>query len=151
MTTVRISLEAFDNIGLGVYYVYGMCIFYLYKSYVSAGFPHTVSDEVEKPLDLNELVVKHPESTYFVRVDGDSMVDADIESGDILSVDRSIPPKTNDVVIAFLDGKVCVKRLLKKENRIYLQSENSRYEDIEVKEEDSFEIWGVVTYVIHKV
>jgi DNA polymerase V len=123
----------------------------LYQSSISAGFPHTVTSDIENCLDLNELVIRHPSSTYFVKVDGDSMVKADIEHGDILVVDKSLEPKNYDIVIAFLNGKALVKRFLKSGANLYLMPENDKYSSILVSGGDEFEVWGVVTYVIHKV
>ena len=123
----------------------------LYCSPISAGFPHTVTSDIEDCLDLNQLVIRHPNSTYFVKVDGDSMVKADIEHGDILVVDKSLEPKNYDIVIAFLNGKALVKRFLKSGANLYLVPENDKYSSILVGGGDEFEVWGVVTYVIHKV
>ncbi|MCK9368531.1 translesion error-prone DNA polymerase V autoproteolytic subunit [Candidatus Dojkabacteria bacterium] len=123
----------------------------LFTSPISAGFPHTVTADIDDCLDLNQLVVKHPTSTYFVRVDGDSMIKADIDNGDILVVDKSLEPKNYDIVIAFLNGKALVKRFLKSAMNIYLIPENDKYSSIQVGGSDEFEIWGIVTYVVHKV
>ena len=123
----------------------------LYCSPISAGFPHTVTSDVDNCLDLNDLVIRHPTSTYFVRVDGDSMIKAEIDHGDILVVDKSLEPKNYDIVIAFLNGKALVKRFLKSGNNVYLVPENDKYSSIQVGNGDEFEIWGIVTYVVHKV
>lgn len=120
------------------------------SSHVQAGFPSPADDFIEKQLDLNELMVQRPAATFFVRVQGDSMIDAGIQSGDILVVDRSAEPASGKIVVAILNGEFTVKRLIKKNKKIILQSENSQYPDIGVDPETNFEVWGVVTYVIHK-
>ncbi len=119
----------------------------LYSSRISAGFPQTADDLVEMPLDLNEHLIKHPSATYFVRVSGDSMINAGIHPGDILIVDRAVTPINGSVVVASIDGEFTVKRLIIASGRRRLASENPRYGDINFREED-LEIWGVVTHSI---
>lgn len=117
---------------------------------VSAGFPSPADDFVETTLDLNRHLVKHPSSTFFVRVSGDSMKDANIYSNDILVVDRSVSAKNNSIVVAVLNGELTVKRFRKEKDMIFLLPENDSYETIVVNEEHDFSVWGVVTYVIHQ-
>ena len=117
---------------------------------VSAGFPSPATDYMENKLDLNEYLIKHPASTFIVKAKGLSMTDAGILSGDLLIVDRSITPKSNDIVIASIFGDLTVKKLQKKEKSLFLLSANSDYPSIEVKEEMECFIWGVVTYIIHE-
>lgn len=117
---------------------------------VSAGFPSPATDYMENKLDLNEYLIKHPAATFIVKAKGPSMTDAGILSGDLLIVDRSIDPKSNDIVIASIFGDLTVKKLKKKEKSIFLLSANSDYPSIEVKEEMECFIWGVVTYIIHE-
>jgi len=124
----------------------------LFISKVPAGFPSPAEDYIEKYLDLNELLIKHPSATFFVKVSGNSMINAGIHDGDILVVDRALEPKNNDIVIAVIDGELTVKRLIIKNKKIYLYPENSNYKPIEVgSEERELIIWGVATYVIHKL
>ncbi|MBI2356944.1 translesion error-prone DNA polymerase V autoproteolytic subunit [Candidatus Dojkabacteria bacterium] len=118
---------------------------------VPAGFTSTFSESSGVPLDLNELCVKHPASTFFARVDGYSMINAGIHDGDILVVDRSLPSSNNSVIVAMYNGGFTVKRLIKSGGRIFLTPENPKYAPQVVKEGDDFEVWGVVTYVIKKV
>lgn len=118
---------------------------------VPAGFPSPADEFIHRNLDLNELIVKHPASTFFVRVEGDSMSGVGIYSGSILAVDRSIEPKNKSVIIAFVDGEYTVKTLLKKGKQIILHPENDKYKDVIITEGMDFEVWGVVTYVIRKV
>ena len=117
---------------------------------VSAGFPSPATDYMENKLDLNEYLIKQPASTFIVKAKGPSMTDAGILSGDLLIVDRSITPKSNDIVIASIFGDLTVKKLQKKKNSLFLLSANSDYPSIQVKEEMECFIWGVVTYIIHE-
>ena len=123
----------------------------LYLSRIKAGFPSPADDYLDKKLDLNEFLVKHPASTFFVKVKGDSMIGAGIHSGDILIVDRSIEPKDKRIVVAVVNGDFTVKRVSKKANKLALLAENDKYAPIEIKDGMDFEIWGVVVHVIHSV
>ena len=123
----------------------------LYAETVSAGFPSPAESYREGELDLNELLVKNPPATFFVRVAGDSMTGAGIFPGDILVVDRSIEPSDKSVVVAALDGEFLVKRLRLKEHRVTLEPENRKYAPIEITEQSDFKVWGVVTAVVHKL
>ena len=121
----------------------------LFSSLVEAGFASPADDFVEEYLDLNELLVKREEATFFVRVAGYSMVDAGIQPNDILIVDRSLDAKHGKIVIAVIDGEVTVKRLSTFGGKVILKAENSEYKDIPVF--GALHIWGVVTSVIHRV
>ncbi len=114
-----------------------------------AGFPSPADDYIEGRLDLNRHLIKHPAATFYVRVTGDSMTGAGIHSGDLLIVDRSLEPSDGHVVVAVLDGDLTVKRLQKRNGSLRLLSENPNYQPIEVTEQQTIEIWGVVTSVIH--
>ncbi len=123
--------------------------FPLFLSAIPAGFPSPADDYIDRKLDLNELLIRHPAATFFVRVAGDSMVGAGIHSGDILVVDRALPAEHNRVVIAAVNGELTVKRLSKQNGKLYLLPENDGFEPIEVTNEMQFEIWGVVAHVVH--
>ena len=123
----------------------------LFLSPIRAGFPSPADDYLDKKLDLNEHLIKHPASTFFVKVKGDSMIKVGIHSGDILVVDRSVDPKDKKVVVAIVNGEFTVKRVRNVKDKLYLFSENDDYPPIEIKEEFDFEIWGVVIHVIHSV
>lgn len=123
----------------------------LFASPISAGFPSPADDYVEKKLDLNEHLVRNRQATFFLRVSGDSMIGAGIHDGDLLIVDRSLPAVNKKVVVAVVDGELLVKRLLRAKGKVFLAAENPNYAQIEVTEERSFEVWGVVTNVIHAV
>lgn len=118
---------------------------------IPAGFPSPAQDYIEDSLDLNEFLVPRPASTYFVRVEGDSMIDAGIFSGDILVVDRSPEATHNKVVIAVIDNELTVKRLKIENGRYYLVPDNKEYPAVEIEEWMDMTIWGIATYVIHKL
>lgn len=118
---------------------------------VVAGFPSPAEQYVEPPLDLNEHLVKRPAATYFVKAAGDSMVNAGINNGDLLVVDRSLTPTNGDVVIASVDGEFTVKTFRRKNGRISLVPANERYAPIDFSEGQELQIFGKVTYVIHKL
>ena len=118
---------------------------------VPAGFPSPAGDYMEGKLDLNEHLVKHPAATFFVRVTGDSMIEKGIHSGDLLIVDRSLEPKDRSIIIAVLDGELTVKQLEKRKGKLRLLPANKNYEPLEISDQQSFEIWGVVTNVIHSL
>ena len=117
---------------------------------ISAGFPSPATDYMENKLDLNEYLIKHPAATFIVKASGSSMINADIYSGDLLIVDRSLTPKNKDIVIASIFGDLTVKKLRKKGKLFFLLSANNEYPSIEIKEEMECFIWGVVTYIIHE-
>lgn len=122
----------------------------LFMERVSAGFPSPAQDYVEQALDLNELCVRHPAATFFVRVQGDSMIEAGIHPGDILVVDRSLRADHGDVVIVSLDGEFTVKELALRP-RIQLLPRNVLYAPIEIPEGMELEVFGVVTNVIRQI
>ena len=123
----------------------------LYTSCVSAGFPSPADDYVEERLDLNDLLITNPTSTFFIKVAGESMTGAGILDGDILIVDKSQKVANNNIVIAVLDGELTVKRIQKNKKTLFLIAENDLFPNIEITEEMDFTVWGVVTNVIHKV
>jgi DNA polymerase V len=123
----------------------------LYLAPVAAGFPSPADDYVERALDLNEHLIRHPAATYFVRASGNSMVNAGIHDGDLLIVDRSIAPADKQIVIAVIAGEFTVKRLCGKGGKIFLCPENDAYPAIEATEESDCRIWGVVLHSIHRL
>jgi DNA polymerase V len=118
---------------------------------VRAGFPSPAEDYVERALDLNEFLVPHPTATFFARVKGDSMEGVGIHDGDTLVVDRSLSPRDGQIVIALVNNKFTVKRLRRTETGLLLVAENPTYHALAVTPQMGFEMWGVVTYVIHPV
>ncbi|MGH9901967.1 MAG: LexA family protein [Pyrinomonadaceae bacterium] len=120
----------------------------LFLAAVAAGFPSPAEDYVEGQLDLNKHLIKHPVATFYVRVAGDSMVDAGIYPGSILVVDRAVEADDGDIVIARINDELCVKRLRVSGGKVWLLSENCAYAPIEVTEAVDFEVWGRVMHSI---
>jgi DNA polymerase V len=123
----------------------------LFEARVPAGFPSPAADYEEDKLDLNRHLIKNPAATFFVRVSGDSMEGAGIHHGDLLVVDRSIEPRDRNIVIAVINGELTVKRIKIRGRKIALEPENENYPVQEIAEGSEFEVWGVVTNVIHQV
>ena len=117
---------------------------------VSAGFPSPADDFFQERLDLNSYLIKHPTATFFVKVEGDSMIDAGIYNNDLLIVDKSLTPKENSIVIAAINGELTVKKLKRINGKLCLKPENKSYQPIELKDETDLKIWGVVIYCVHK-
>ena len=120
---------------------------------VRAGFPSPAEDVREK-LDLVKLLVKHKASTFFFRVSGVSMVDAALDEGDIIIVDRAIEPYNDCKAVCFIDGEYTVKRVEMNAGRVRLMpanENNGAYKPIDVTPDNDFIIWGVVTYTIKKM
>ena len=117
--------------------------------HVAAGFPSPAEGYLEKPLDLNEHLVEHPSATFFVKAGGESMTGVGIFPGDLLIVDRALTPVNGSVVIAVIDSEFTVKSLHLNKDGAELRPENPAFKTVKVTEENDFQIWGVVTYVIH--
>lgn len=115
-----------------------------------AGFPSPADDYIEARLNLNDRLIRHPETTFILRVEGDSMKNAGILDGDLLLVDKSIKPVSGKIVIAAIDGELTVKRLSITPTANWLLPENDDYPAIEIKEETEITIWGVVTSTIRE-
>lgn len=118
---------------------------------VAAGFPSSGENYAEKILDLNELLISHPEATFFIRVRGNSMEHAGINNNDILIVDRAIGASDNKIVIARIGDELTVKRIRRVGDHLFLMAENPDYKPIKITDDMDFEVWGVVTSVIHQV
>jgi DNA polymerase V len=118
---------------------------------VSAGFPSPAADFMETNIDLNTALSENPLATFYIRVNGNSMINAGINDKDVLIVDRSLEPQNNKIAICFIDGEFTVKRIKVETDCLYLMPENSNYQPIKVTEENELIIWGIVTYVIKKV
>ncbi|MBU2709378.1 translesion error-prone DNA polymerase V autoproteolytic subunit [Zooshikella marina] len=123
----------------------------LFSCSVSAGFPSPADDYMEKELNLHELMVKHPAATFFFRASGDSMIHAGINNGDILVIDRSLTPRSGNIIVAEVDGDLTVKQLYIKNNQYWLLPMNPQYPKIRLDPEQEFAVFGVVTYSVHKV
>lgn len=120
---------------------------------VAAGFPSPAENYIEEKLNLDKHLIKNKESTFFVRVSGDSMINVGIFDNDILVVDRSLVPVRQSIVIASIDGELVVKKLVKDKIKkdFYLKSENKNYPDIRLNSNSDTIIWGIVTYTIHSL
>jgi len=116
---------------------------------VSAGFPSPADDYTEENIDLNEHLISNPFSTFFLRVKGESMINAGIKDKDLIIVDKSLIAKPGDIVIAMIDGEFTIKRLSIKNDELYLKAENHNYPDFSFKNHIDIQIWGVVIYSIH--
>lgn len=123
----------------------------LLRRAVPAGFPSPADDYVERRLNLDEHLIEHKESTFFMRVAGDSMCGVGISDGDLLVVDRSLPAMDGCVVIAVVDGEFTVKQLRFTPQGPVLHAAHPDYPDMAIRPEQDFSIWGVVKWSIHKV
>ena len=116
---------------------------------VSAGFPSPADDYTEENIDLNEHLISNPFSTFFLRVKGDSMINAGIKDKDLIIVDKSLIAKPGNIIIAMIDGEFTIKRLSIKNDELYLKAENHNYPDFRFINHIDVQIWGVVIYSIH--
>ena len=121
----------------------------LYTTSISAGFPSPAEDHMDVSLDINEYLVKHPSSTFYIYVKGDSMINAGIFDGDLMIVDRSLEVKSNSIVVAVINGEFTVKKIKKDSGNIYLIPDNKSYKPILLENSMDFQIWGIVTHTIH--
>ena len=120
---------------------------------IKAGFPSPAEDYLHESLDFNRDLIRHPEATFYGRVDGDSMEDASICEGDIAVIDRSVDPQDGDVVVGYVNGEFTIKFLdltHKDEGYIELRPANKNYQPIRINENDDFEVWGVVVWTIKR-
>ena len=118
---------------------------------ISAGFPSPAGDFKQERISLDEELIKNKEATFFARVSGESMINAGLEDGDLIVIDRSIEPSNNKIAVCFIEGEFTVKRIIVKKDKVWLKPENSSYKAIEVKDDDQLVIWGIVTNVIKKL
>jgi len=122
----------------------------LVSASVEAGFPSPADDHLERGIDLNEELISHPAASFLLRVNGESMRDANIHTGDVLIVDKSLVPVDRKIVVAMIDGNFTVKRFRKRGDRVFLEAENPEFNPIEVTDGQELTIFGVVTYIIHQ-
>ncbi len=118
---------------------------------ISAGFPSPADDFKEFRISLDKELVKNQDSTFYAKVSGNSMIKAGMSDGDIIVIDRSLNPENNKIAVCFIDGEFTVKRIVKKDGKLYLKPENEDYDDITISEDNQLIIWGIVTYVIKSV
>jgi len=124
---------------------------WLIEQGISAGFPSPADDFKEIRISLDKELVKNQESTFYARVSGESMENAGLSDGDLIVIDRSLNPENRKIAICYIDGEFTVKRIIKKDLKLYLKPENKNYNEIEINENNQLIIWGIVTYVIKKV
>ncbi|GAB4170287.1 MAG: translesion error-prone DNA polymerase V autoproteolytic subunit [Rickettsiaceae bacterium] len=122
-----------------------------FSSMVEAGYPSTAEDHIEEMLDMNNLLIKNPQTTFCVKVTGLSMIDAGIYEGDKLLVDSSITPREGKIVVAAIDGMLTVKRLGYINGKPYLLPENVNFDPIPILENSEVHIWGVVTNILRSL
>ena len=122
----------------------------MYGDAVPAGFPSPADDYLDMDLNLHDYLVQHPSATFCVKAIGDSMIDAGIQSSDVMVVDRALTPKNNDIVLAVVNGEFTVKRIKKNDEELYLMPANENYRPMKITEDMDFQVWGVVTFIIHK-
>lgn len=118
---------------------------------IKAGFPSPAADFEGARISLDAILIKNKEATFYAKANGDSMTGAGIDDGDILVIDRSLEPSDGKIAICFIDGEFTVKRIKFINKILFLQPENEAYQPIEVKEDDDFTVWGIVTFVIKKL
>ena len=121
--------------------------------HLHAGFPSPAGDYAGDRIDIVKEMVRHPDTTFYARISGDSMRDAGIFDGDIVVIDRSLEPRDGDYVVAFVDGEFTLKeyRLDRKNQCAWRIPHNSDFQPIRVDESDQFTIWGVMTHNIHPI
>lgn len=122
----------------------------LFSDRISAGFPSPATDYLEPGLDLNEFLVNNKAASFLFTVTGVSMIGAGIMDGDKVIVDRSLTPRSGDIVIAALDDEYTIKRLYFDDTGVRLEPANPRYQTITLTEGRELTIWGVVTGVVRK-
>ena len=117
---------------------------------IQAGFPSPAQNYINESIDLNVELIKHPASTFFGKVSGDSMIEEGIEEGDILIIDKSLEPINGDLAVCCIDGEFTLKRIEIEDNCIRLMPSNATFKPIVVTPDDQFTVWGIVTYTIKK-
>ena len=118
---------------------------------ISAGFPSPADDFKQNRISIDQEIIKNKEATFYARVEGESMQGAGINNGDLLVIDKSIPPEDKKIAVCFIDGEFTVKRLKVKKDCMLLIAENPKYKPIKVTSDNQLIIWGIVTYVIKKM
>ena len=122
-----------------------------FETRVQAGFPSPAQGEYADSIDLNRALIINPAATFCARVIGNSMVEAGINEGDLLIIDRSITPHDGNIAVCFIDGDFTVKRLSVREDGVFLTPANAAFPEIQVTEDSSFQVWGVVSHIIKRL
>lgn len=117
---------------------------------IQAGFPSPAQDYITESIDLNREIVRHPASTFYGRVSGESMIDDGIDPDDIIVIDRSLQPHDGDLAVCCLEGEFTLKRIHLETDKVWLIPANEQFDPILVTPENRFEIWGIVTYTIKR-
>jgi len=120
----------------------------LFSSAISAGFPSPADDHLEDRLDLNRYLISQPASTFFMRFEGEPMLESGLQHGDLLIVDRSVAPTDSKIVVAAINGELVVRRVRQSRRQMRLLSENPSCPTIYITKDTEFQIWGVVTHAI---
>ena len=121
----------------------------LFQSILSSSFVAKTGEDAYQDLDLNKLLMPHPITTFFVRVQSDEMESSNIIKDDILIVDKSVTPKHDDVIIGVLNGEQLVRRFVKEQKQVFLLSKGDQ-DKYHITEDSDLSVWGVVAYIIHK-
>jgi len=121
------------------------------NSAISAGFPSPALDFIDVSIDLNKHLIKNPAATFYGRVKGVSLINAGINDGDLLIIDRSVEPSNGKIAVCYIDGEFTAKRIKILKQEVWLMPENESYQSIKVSKENDFLIWGIVTHVIKNV
>ena len=122
-----------------------------FETRVQAGFPSPAQGEYADTIDLNRTLITNPAATFCARVIGDSMVDAGINEGDLLIIDRTLTPHDGSIAVCFIDGDFTVKRLSIREEGLFLTPANASFPELRVSEDSNFEVWGVVSHIIKRL
>lgn len=122
-----------------------------FETRVQAGFPSPAQGEYADTIDLNRALITNPAATFCARVIGNSMVDAGINEGDLLIIDRSLTPRDGNIAVCFIDGDFTVKRLSVRDDGVFLTPANAAYPEILVSDDSNFQVWGVVSHIVKKV
>ena len=141
MDEIKISQVAPESQSFGLQFFEGR---------VQAGFPSPAQGEYADS-DLNRALITNPAATFCARVIGNSMVDAGINEGDLLIIDRSLTPCDGNIAVCFIDGDFTVKRLSVRDDGIFLTPANAQYPELPVSEDSNFQVWGVVSHIIKKL
>ena len=118
---------------------------------IKAGFPSPAADFEEERISLDQFLIKNPEATFFAKASGNSMINAGINDGDLLVIDRSLEAKNNTIAVCYIDGEFTVKRIRVENEKVFLLPENEDYKPIEITNESDLIVWGVVIYVVKKM
>ena len=115
---------------------------------ISAGFPSPAQDFIESSIDLNKELIRNPNTTFYARINGDSMKDMGINSGDLVIIDKSLEPKNGNIAVCFIDGEFTMKEIKIEQNCCWLIPANKSFKSVRVDKDNDFAIWGIVIHVI---